>query len=109
MALEISSLPSSGVKPRDMSSPSPGTVTPSATSNTNLSLFTQSQSHGESSSRGCIGEMVRKLCMRLDVMGSNPRDRARAFTLRMTCDDACVRASQDFVIFVLVLLGADTK
>ena len=38
-ALEESSLPSSGV------------VTPSATSNTNLSLFTQSQRHGESSSR----------------------------------------------------------
>ena len=29
-----------------------GVVTPSATSNTNLSLFTQSQRHGESSSRG---------------------------------------------------------
>ena len=39
-ALETSCLPSSGV------------VTPSATSNTNLSLFTQSQMHGESSSRG---------------------------------------------------------
>ena len=39
-ALETSSLPSSGVE------------TPSATSNTNLSLFTQSQRHGESSSRG---------------------------------------------------------
>src|SRR6185503_9429223 len=39
-ALETSSLSSSGV------------VTPSATSNTNLSLFTQSQRHSESSSRG---------------------------------------------------------
>jgi hypothetical protein len=49
VAQETSSLP--GVEPRDMCSPSQGAVTPSTTSNTNLSLFTQGQRHGESSSR----------------------------------------------------------
>jgi hypothetical protein len=43
----------------------------------------------------CIGEMVRKLCARLEVVGLNSHDRAHTFThekfaLLMTC----------FVIFI---------